>query len=295
MDTSLTVTRLAKVLVPAMVCAVLLTGCKDKPFILGGGGGGGEAGATEAESQEPETKDPQDVEETKETPDLAGGKEPESPDQDAEEKPAAPVDTEDEESTAPETVKPAPDGPDKCLIGTWQIDNQDFEDIMGTILDFTSEIPAGTNVSFEVSGGSFFRFDDQGQFFSWRDDYTFTMTVDGQVVTFVSNSSETGSYGVVLGFGGMSNTHFTDFLWVDESMIVVTDEVMNIAGMAQAVDRGDSGVGLEIFGHYKGEVPRVEGRESMESSLPFTCVGDTLTLTTEIDADIALHRSEAVQ
>lgn len=184
----------------------------------------------------------------------------------------------DAESTAPEEHVL---GPAECLVGSWRVDNARFEEYLNSL---------GTGVSMAVSGANYLRFDDEGKYFTWREDFTFTMGSGEQTVTHVSNSGETGDYGTVLEWGGASPS---DFLWVAETMTVVRDEVYTVGGIAQVVDDGAADMTITLFDGYTGEVPRIEDREAVEGSGPFTCDADTLTLGFDIDSEMLYHRAEA--
>ena len=222
----------------ALACVLALAGCKDTAKDPAAADPPTEA-ASEEPTPEPSKADLDGM--------YAGGGETEEQGPDDKEEPVKPEQVEQTEPPAPKEVSP-----DQCVLGSWQVENQDFEEMMNALVANSPDIPAGMTPSIAVTGGSYFRFDDQGNFFSWRDNFTFTMSAGGEKVTFVSNSSETGQYGTVLGFKGLSGTHPTDFLWVDESMIIATDEVMNVAGVTQVIDRGGNGVELEVFGAYRG-------------------------------------------
>ena len=168
---------------------------------------------------------------------------------------------------------------EECVIGTWQVDNAVFEAYMNSLAP-----SAGMHMS--ISGGNFMRFDGAGSFTSWREDFTMAMSAEGQSITHVSNSGETGDYGLVLDYGA---PHLTDFLWVAETMTVIRDEVMHIGGIATVVDDGSSSAVIQLFDGYRGEVPSVEG-EPLEGSLPFTCEGDTLTFEFDVGNTMPYHR-----
>lgn len=166
---------------------------------------------------------------------------------------------------------------EQCVVGTWQVDNAAFEEYLNSLM-----IGVPTGARMEVSGASFWRFDDAGTFYSWREDFTFTTTAEGQTVTHVSNSAETGDYGLVLDFGAAPST---DFLWVAETMSVMHDEVITVGGIATLMDDGSGSSTITLFDGYTGEVPVVEG-EPIEGSLPFTCDSDTLVF--EFDAGLTM-------
>ncbi|HRN29534.1 MAG TPA: hypothetical protein PK781_03370 [Terrimesophilobacter sp.] len=171
---------------------------------------------------------------------------------------------------------------EQCVIGTWQVDNAAFESWMNTLV-------VSVPVNMAVSGSSYMRFDDQGSFFTWRDDFTFTTTAEGQTVTHISNSGETGDYGLVLDYGAPPTV---DFLWVAETMRVVHDEVMIVGGIATLIDEGGPEARIELFDGYTGEVPTVEG-ETMEGSLPFTCDDDTLVFEFDAGNTMPFNRTTA--
>lgn len=172
---------------------------------------------------------------------------------------------------------------DKCVIGTWQVDNAAFQTYMNSLAP-----SAGGHMT--VSGASFMRFDGEGTFSMWREDFTFAMTAEGQSIKFVSNSGETGDYGLVLDWGAPPAT---DFLWVAETMVVITDEVTTVDGIATFFDQGGGSATVELFDGYRGEVPEVEGREAVEGSLPITCDGDTLTFEFDAGLTMPYHRVNA--
>lgn len=170
----------------------------------------------------------------------------------------------------PEVVTPT-----QCVIGTWQVDNAAFESWMNSLV-------VSVPVQMAVSGSSYMRFDDQGTFFTWRDDFTFTTTAEGQTVTHISNSGETGDYGLVLNYGTPPTV---DFLWIAETMRVMHDEMMIVGGIATLIDDGGAEARIELFDGYTGAIPTVEG-EPLEGSLPFTCDDDTLVF--EFDAGLTM-------
>lgn len=188
----------------------------------------------------------------------------------------------DDDEQEPVAV-PEPPTLEECVVGSWKQDNEDFQ----AMLDALSG-----GFSMTVSGDSYLRFDGEGTFYSWRDDFRLTTGSGAGAVEHVSNSAEMGEYGVVVGFTGLSGTHPTDFLWVAETMTVMTDEVLTVGGIGQVIDTGGATQGVEIFGAYDGDVPRVEGREAMEGSVPVTCSGDLMTLEVEIGTTVRFHRSE---
>lgn len=169
---------------------------------------------------------------------------------------------------------------DQCVIGSWQVDNTAFQAYMNSLAP-------STGVQMSISGASYMRFDDAGTFFSWRDDFTMTTQSQGQTIIHVSNSGETGDYGLVLNYGTPPTT---DFLWVAETMTVMQDEVLTVDGIAVFSDMGGSGAVVELFDGYRGEVPTVEG-EPMEGSLPITCEGDLLTFEFDAGLTMPYHRS----
>ncbi len=166
----------------------------------------------------------------------------------------------------------------ECVIGIWQADNAVFESYMNSLVPEPS-------MRMSITGASLIRFDAAGQFFSWREDFTMTTRAQGQTVTHVSNSAETGDYGLVLDWGSSPST---DFLWVAETMTVIKDEVFNIGGIATVVEDG-SGSAVELFNGYQGELPVVDG-EPMEGSLPFTCTKNTLTFEFDVGKTMPYHR-----
>lgn len=196
--------------------------------------------------------------------------------------PLAPANGEpvDPEATSTEAA-PEVVSVEDCVAGTWQVDNAAFEGYMNSL---------GTSVGghMAVSGASYMRFDGEGTFSMWREDFTFTMTHDGQTIQFVSNSGEMGDYGLVLDWGAPPTTNF---LWVAETMVVMTDEVMTVDGIATLTDQGGGGSTVEFFDGFRGEVPEVEGRESVEGSLPFTCDGDTMTFEFDAGQTMLYHRT----
>lgn len=101
--------------------------------------------------------------------------------------PEAPVEVENAEA-------PVALSPEECVVGTWRVDNGAFEDYMNSLA-------TGVGGHMAVTGASFMRFDGEGTFSRWRDDFTFTLTHDGRTMEFVSNSGEVGDYGVVLDWG----------------------------------------------------------------------------------------------
>lgn len=171
---------------------------------------------------------------------------------------------------------------EQCVVGTWQVDNAAFESYMNSL------IPS-RDIRMEISGGNYMRFDDAGSFFSWREDFTMRSTASGQTVTHVSNSGETGDYGLVLDWGTAPST---DFLWVAETMSVMHDEVMIVGGIATVIDDGGGAATVELFDGFTGEVPVVEG-EPLEGSLPFVCDGDTLVFEFDAGLTMPYHRSSA--
>lgn len=171
---------------------------------------------------------------------------------------------------------------EQCVVGTWQVDNAAFEAYLNTL------VPSG-GIRMTVSGGNFMRFDAAGSFFSWRDNFTMTTTASGQTLEHISNSGETGDYGLVLDWGKPPTA---DFLWVAETMSVVHDEVMIVGGIATLVDDGSGTATVELFDGFTGEVPLVDG-EPLEGSLPFTCDGDTLTFEFDAGLTMPYHRSTA--
>lgn len=179
----------------------------------------------------------------------------------------------------PEIITPA-----QCVIGTWQVDNAAFEAYMNSL------IPSA-GIRMTISGGNYMRFDDAGSFFSWRDDFTMTTTASGQTVEHVSNSGETGDYGLVLDWGKPPTV---DFLWVAETMSVMHDEVMIVGGIATLVDDGRGTATVELFDGFTGEVPMMDG-EPLEGSLPFTCKDDTLTFEFDAGLTMPYHRSSATR
>lgn len=171
---------------------------------------------------------------------------------------------------------------EECVVGTWQVDNAAFEAYMNTLIP-------NAGIRMTISGGNFMRFDDAGSFFSWRDNFTMTTTASGQTVEHISNSGETGDYGLVLDWGKPPTA---DFLWVAETMSVVHDEVMIVGGIATLVDDGSGAATVELFDGFTGEVPMVDG-EPLEGSLPFTCDGDTLIFEFDAGLTMPYHRSSA--
>lgn len=164
-------------------------------------------------------------------------------------------------------------GPKECVVGSWKVDNATFENFVNTSTGIGSGIPAGVDTTIRVSGNSYLRFDDKGAYFGWRDDFTLAFGSGKNAAAHVSNSGETGDYGVVLDFG---KTVKNDFLWVAETMEVMRDEVFTVGGLTQVVDSGGETVRVTLFEGYNGEVPRVGERESVEGTGPFWCDGDVL-------------------
>jgi hypothetical protein len=195
---------------------------------------------------------------------------------DSDAEPSASVDAPDD--TAPVITR------EECVIGTWQVDNAAFEAYMNSL------IPSA-GVRMTISGGNYMRFDDAGSFFSWRDDFTMTTTASGQNITHVSNSGETGDYGLVLDWGKPPTV---DFLWVAETMMVVHDEVAIVGGIATLVDDGSGTATIDLFDGFTGEVPMMDG-EPLEGSLPFTCKDDTLVFEFDAGLTMPYHRSSATR
>lgn len=162
----------------------------------------------------------------------------------------------------------------ECLIGTWQTDNSSYERFL-----------AAAGAPMAVDGAEFWRFDEAGTYFNWREDFGFTTGSGATAVTHVSNSGWTGDYGTVLDWRDSGN----DYLWVAETLTVVHDEVFTVAGVAQVIDQGSHEMTV-LFEGYSAEVPVVEGREQVEGSGPFWCTADELRLQADLDTEILLHR-----
>lgn len=169
---------------------------------------------------------------------------------------------------------------EECVVGTWQIDNAAFERFLNRLA------PAG-GVQVSVSGGSFLRFDDAGTFFAWREDFTIATSAHGATMAHVSNSGETGDYGLVLDWGPDGGD---DFLWIAETMEVMRHEVMTVDGVATFIDEGGAEATIELFDGYTGQVPHIEGREAVEGSVPFTCDAEHLTVEYDVGSLMLYHR-----
>ena len=176
---------------------------------------------------------------------------------------------------APSEVEVAPEPTAaECLIGTWRSDNASYEQFLSAV-----------GAPMTVSGAEFWRFDEAGAYFNWREDFGYTTGSGVAAVTHVSNSSWTGEYGTVLDWRDSG----TDYLWVAETLTVVHDEVLTVAGIAQVIDQGSHEMTV-IFQGYPAEVPVVEGREQLEGSGPFRCDAGTLRLEVDLGTEMVLHR-----
>jgi len=78
---------------------------------------------------------------------------------------------------------------DPCVLGTWSLDLQTFEDLI------KSNAPPTPGSDFSISGGAYYvAFDDQGKVHEQRDGLTITVSAQGQSLDMIINSFGTGDY-----------------------------------------------------------------------------------------------------
>ena len=141
---------------------------------------------------------------------------------------------------------------DRCLVGTWLLDNESFVDTMGAVLEQAAEhggqMPPGVDFAWSFVGPYHLRLDDEGDAVSWREGWQMVLTGSVQGTTFEGittiDSIETFEYR-----GDGERLEFDDIEVVD---ITVLSEHRSSTGVeTTAVVTPDSAT-VSIFGQTTG-------------------------------------------
>ena len=164
---------------------------------------------------------------------------------------------------------------DPCWIGTWSIDLASFQQaIVDGVAAMEGGFPAGA--SFNLSGSYLVKFADQGHFDAWRDNFTITITAEGNSVAIAIDAIEAGTWtaNAESESGAESRGTFT----VPSSRIVDSATVAIAGGVVIAIDQ-DQGT-VNFLGQTVSVGVDAPGETSGDGS--YVCNSDTgvLTITT---------------
>lgn len=144
----------------------------------------------------------------------------------------------------------------ECLIGTWQMRTETFEASLAQLM--------GTG-TISLSGDSYIRFDVEGNYRSWLDEFTMEISADGRTVRHIQNSGEAAQYDAD-----------AEYVWVSGFVEVFFEAVMDVGGFATVeLDASDT-ARVSVF-DYRGDVPGVN-REMIDGAARYQCDGSNLEL-----------------
>lgn len=164
-------------------------------------------------------------------------------------------------------VKPEPaQTPAECLIGSWQLRNETFEQAIAGMMQDSPDLPAEMrgSMSIRLRGASLVRFGPDGDYGAWQDDYSIIVGSELDNVRHTQNSADVARYEVQ-----------GDRLHVREFQQLFVEAEMTVGeGIRVSVPAGnDSMASISFFGYTANAL--ADPRELPDGSAQFVC-NDTL-------------------